>query len=303
MTVIVCGVRHESPTQLLIKALKEEGISHLVLNQEDLAYQVQLRWQYDGKGLRGKIRAGNEIVDIDEISGVFLRFMDTEFMPSAKRDGSLLTKTRSIIAALHDLIDILPAKVINPRRAMLSNFSKPYQSRLIRKAGFNIPETIITNDPDKAGRFILDKSYAVIYKSISSERSIVKEIKQNDLDRLHEINILPTQFQRKIDGYDVRVHVVDDKVFATKIISQTTDYRYSHLYNDKPTIEEFTLPEPIERRCVDLTHNLGLVFSGIDLMITEDEAYCLEVNTSPGYSFFESNTGQRISKALAEYLK
>ena len=42
---------------------------------------------------------------------------------------------------------------------------------------------------------------------------------------------------------------------------------------------------------------------GIDLKITpDDEVYCFEVNPSPAFSYYESNTGQPISAAIARAL-
>jgi glutathione synthase/RimK-type ligase-like ATP-grasp enzyme len=48
---------------------------------------------------------------------------------------------------------------------------------------------------------------------------------------------------------------------------------------------------------------MGLGFAGIDLKITpDDEIYCFEVNPSPAFSYYESNTGQRISEGVAAAL-
>jgi glutathione synthase/RimK-type ligase-like ATP-grasp enzyme len=55
--------------------------------------------------------------------------------------------------------------------------------------------------------------------------------------------------------------------------------------------------------CVKLSAGLGLAFAGIDLKITpEHDVYCFEVNPSPAFSYYESQTGQPISRAVADYL-
>jgi D-alanine-D-alanine ligase-like ATP-grasp enzyme len=55
--------------------------------------------------------------------------------------------------------------------------------------------------------------------------------------------------------------------------------------------------------CINLTSHLKLEFSGIDLKITpQGEIYCLEVNSSPGFSYYELSTGQPIAKTLAQHL-
>ncbi len=300
--VLVCGVKYESPTRLLIEALQKEKADFLVLDQESLPDSVQMRWSLGKDGIGGMIKVGNDTVDIKDIRSVFLRFMDAEDMPAAKNDRALLTKTKSIIMSLYDLFDILPVNMVNRRRAMLSNFSKPYQAQLIKKADFSIPATIITNDPAEAKDFIDYNNREVIYKSISFERSIVQQITSEDLNRLNEVCLLPTQFQRKIDGFNVRVHVIGKKALATKIKSPAVDYRYSHIDDHNVELEPYELPESILNKCVKLTFNLGLSFAGIDLIFAQEQVYCLEVNTSPGYSYYELNTGQEISKLLALYL-
>ena len=52
-----------------------------------------------------------------------------------------------------------------------------------------------------------------------------------------------------------------------------------------------------------LAHALGLPLAGIDLRLTsDDEVYCLEINRSPAYSYYEQVTGQRIARSLAHLL-
>jgi D-alanine-D-alanine ligase-like ATP-grasp enzyme len=46
-----------------------------------------------------------------------------------------------------------------------------------------------------------------------------------------------------------------------------------------------------------------LLVSGIDLRVTDnDEWFCLEVNPSPGFTFYEDATGQPVAEAIADLL-
>ena len=64
-----------------------------------------------------------------------------------------------------------------------------------------------------------------------------------------------------------------------------------------------TVPDEVAQRCVDLAASLSLPFVGIDLRETPSGDFvCFEVNPMPGYSYFESNTGQPISEALVRLL-
>ncbi len=301
MPILVCGLSSERPVQLLLEALKKKGAYFLVLNQPDLAKEVRVRWKLTSQGIFGHMQVGADIIDIREIKGVFQRLMGIEQISELIDDRKSIHKTRSILHTLMDLFDILPAKIVNQRRAMMSNSSKPFQSLLIREAGFSIPETLVTNIPAEAQRFI-NKHKLVIYKSTSSIRSIVKTIDRHDIQRLEKMHCLPTQLQNKIKGFNVRVHVVGEKIFATRIHTRATDYRYAYLEHEDMQMQPYKLTETLNKMCIDLTKRLGLLFAGIDLMITDKKAYCLEVNTSPGYSFYEEQTGQPIAAALAQLL-
>ena len=46
-----------------------------------------------------------------------------------------------------------------------------------------------------------------------------------------------------------------------------------------------------------------MAFAGIDLKYASDDyVYCFEVNPNPGFSYYESSTGQPIANAVASYL-
>jgi glutathione synthase/RimK-type ligase-like ATP-grasp enzyme len=185
---------------------------------------------------------------------------------------------------------------------MGSNCSKPYQAQLIRKHGFRIPETLITNDPELVRDFC-NRSGRIIFKSMSGVRSIVQTLDEEHFEHLDAIRWCPVQFQAFVEGTNVRVHVVGTRVFATAIDTNATDYRYAHRQGSEAQLRSTELPDEWEDRCVTLARALGLDFAGIDLKITPDgQVYCFEVNPSPAFSYYESHTGQPIARAVAQYL-
>ena len=86
--------------------------------------------------------------------------------------------------------------------------------------------------------------------------------------------------------------------------SEATDYRYSGRQSGEPAeLREVVLSKDLAEQCLRLSCSLGLEFAGIDLKITpEDEVYCFEVNPCPAFSYYEANTGQGISAAVARRL-
>ena len=133
--------------------------------------------------------------------------------------------------------------------------------------------------------------------------SIVRELRDDDLPRLARVRACPVQFQERLEGLDVRVHVVGSEIFATAAYSASADYRYAVQDGLAARLAPYELNDDLAQRCLQLTSGLGLLFSGIDLKLAPDgRAYCFEVNCCPGYSYFEANTGQPIALALARLL-
>jgi glutathione synthase/RimK-type ligase-like ATP-grasp enzyme len=207
------------------------------------------------------------------------------------------------MAALGAVLDALPCPVVNSVLASMSNNSKPHQAMLIRAAGFSVPATLITNDPTAALAFAAVHNDDVIYKSVSGVRSIVRRFDARQAERLPLLRHGPAQFQQRIKGTDIRVHVVADRIFATRIETPSIDYRYAAGDGQSIAMRPTELPPEIAQRCIELTRQLGLLLAGIDLKETmEGEYFCFEANPSPGFLFFERATDQPISTALAYLL-
>lgn len=231
-------------------------------------------------------------VDLDSVTGVLVRPDATIATPQAL----------TIFQELDAWTELTSAVVLNRPSAAATNRSKPYQLQLISRHGFAVPDTIVTTDPDDMAQ-LRDEHGRVIYKSVSGIRSIVAEISELHRDRLDDVSTCPTQFQQYVAGVDHRVHVVDDTVFACAIRSTATDYRYAALSATTVTMSEETLPADIERQCLELAHGLGLGLAGIDLRVDIDGRWwCFEVNTAPGFTWFEDHTGLPISAATARAL-
>lgn len=302
--ILLCGIPSELPLVMVKNQLDRINIPYVIFNQREFA-KTKISFEISNSYVKGQLDIGNRNYKLEDFNGIFLRLMDDQCLPEIENEPSVSIK-RQYCRNLHDTLcnwlEITPARVINRISSMTSNFSKPYQTQIIRKHGFLIPETIITNDPDIVRAFFRDKEH-IIYKSISSERSIVQEFEEKDIDRLDYIRWCPTQFQEFIEGIDVRVHVVNTEVFATSVESSAIDYRYAHQQGSNVKLKAIELSEKLTEKCIKLTETLSLKFAGIDLKLTQNnEVYCFEVNTCPAFNYYEMSTGQPISRAIAHYL-
>ena len=303
--ILLCGIPSETPMALVRQALDQSGTQYALLHQRKFS-SMRISMEILGGQPGGKLQLNGDSYSLCDFTGVFSRLMDYRFLPELKdtpEDSPQRNFCRNLFDTLTRWAEITPARVVNRVAPMGSNFSKPFQAQLIARFGFEVPETLITNDPELVREFRA-RHGRVIYKSISGVRSIVQTLTDDDMDRLENIRWCPTQFQAFVDGTNVRVHTVGQKVFATAISTEATDYRYAYRQSgDHAELRPVELSDELAEMCVNLAAGLGLAFAGIDLKITPDNhVYCFEVNPSPAFSYYESNTGQPISSAVAEYL-
>ncbi|HMN96333.1 MAG TPA: hypothetical protein PKC43_08485 [Phycisphaerales bacterium] len=306
--ILLLGIPTEPPLAMVRERLDAMGAAYTMLSQRDaLASAVEVAIGSGAEAaITGRIEVDGRRIALERCVGAYLRPMDESALPEVADDPPGSPRRRRL-RAWHDALmtwsEVTPARIVNRISAMGSNASKPFQAQSIMACGFLTPETLVSNDPLEVRRFHSEHG-RVIFKSMSGVRSIVRELDAEDFGRLDAIRWCPVQFQAFVPGENVRVHVVGERVFATRILSEATDYRYAaQQVGESALLEAAALDAAIEARCVELAQRLDLPFAGIDLKFTpQGETYCFEVNPSPGYSYYEANTGQPISLAVAEHL-
>ncbi len=296
--IVVVGTAAEDPVRLLLEAADDLGIGTLVLPEAEAA-AWSLRVECDDGAVQAWVDRPQGPVDLENATGLYVRLTG----PRRHRPLDPLHEERqqAALALICGWADVTRIRVANRPSAMASNSSKPYQGALIRRHGFSVPETLVTNDPEQVRAFARQHG-RLVYKSASGVRSIVHELSPAGTATLDRVRHLPTQFQRLVTGTNVRVHVVGRELFACAIEADTIDYRYRE-GGDPARMCPVDLPADVAVRCRALSAALDLPLAGIDLL--EDVAgrwWCFEVNPSPAYSCFAEPTGLPIAAALARWL-
>ena len=304
--ILFCGIASEPPLALAIQAAERLSVEHVVFHQRETDF-CDIMVECRGGRLSGRLRMREREWALEDFTGVYTRLAEyeslPEYRPNARHalDPVRIPKAKFFHYALNEWLELADCRVVNRACDMASNMSKPYQAQLISPL-FPTPPTLVTNEPGEALAFIR-RHGRVIYKSISSVRSIVREWRSADARNLTRIRALPTQFQAYLEGTNIRVHVVGEKVFATEIDSPAIDYRYAQRDGLETAMRPLELPPEILARCLELSRLLRLPFCGIDLKRTQaGDYYCFEVNPSPAYSYYQEHTGQPIADALVQYL-
>lgn len=301
--VLLYGIPGDGPFELIADALEELNEPYVILDQRRFR-ELDFVFQITNDGYEGELSIGHLSYPLTAFKGIYNRGLDFAALPEAgslAKEPSVYQHYEQLFSFINIWIEIAGCKVVNKASAMSSNASKPYQLALIQPY-FKVPDTLITNNILDVEAF--EKVYpAIIYKSASSVRSIVKTTGVQNNPALQAIRYCATLFQQRLQGTNYRVHVVDKEVFATRADTDTVDYRYSHRDGKETNLLAVKLKAEISEKCIALAKKLQLPFAGIDLFLTTaGEWYCFEVNPSPGFSYFEAATDQPISYAVACYL-
>lgn len=186
---------------------------------------------------------------------------------------------------------------------------KAYQLKVAARCGLTIPQTLITNDPEKATEFIKKRGIGnVIYKSFSATEQAWREtrlIKQEELEKIESVKYAPVIFQECIHAdIDLRVTIIGNTIFPAAIHSKDSSYKYDFRMNyHECKIEHYPLPPHLNKQLLHFMQEMGIVYGALDLRLRPNgEFVFLEVNTAGQWLFMEQPTGMPITKTLAHAL-
>lgn len=205
--------------------------------------------------------------------------------------------------------------VNDPQKNRIAS-NKLFQLKLAQELGFEIPDTLVTNNPGIAREFyykhhgnIISKPLDQPYLEVDDQYFLIytNKIEEQDLEKFNLVSYSPTLFQVFIPKkIELRITVVGDKIFTASIDSQASsktkiDWRHYDFQNVLHS--PFELPQEVKDLSFQLIKKLGLVFGAIDMILTPDGKYIfLEVNPNGQYLWIELLTGLPISQAIAHLL-
>ncbi len=194
---------------------------------------------------------------------------------------------------------------------------KLLQLKLACELGFLVPETIVTNDPNLVQEFSKIHDAKIVFKALYHEFLNYGDrafnipttlITEKHMEKLELVRKMPALFQRFIEKkYELRVTIVEDKIFAVKIDSQANpltvvDWRNPE-YIDKLSYTSVEFPHEVSDRCQCMLRRLGLAFGAFDFIMSKDEKlYFLEVNPNGQWYWLEDLAGALISDAITTVL-
>jgi len=301
--ILLWGLPGDPPLAKVRAALGRRGATVAFIDQRAVL-ETEIELTVDG-AVEGVVRTPGRVIPFGQVTSAYVRPYSSTQLPAIERAGQFSDAWRHALGiddALITWADLTPADIVNRPAAMASNNAKLYQAMFIQAAGFDVPATLVTTDPDAVREFWAEHT-EIIYKSLSGVRSVVSKLEARHDQRLERVRWCPTQFQQYIQGPDYRVHVIGDEVLACEICSPATDYRYASQQGLGVEIRPYQLPRDVSDRCRALSRSLGLSVTGVDLRHDpEGRWYCFEVNPSPAFSYYQAASNLPIDEAIADFL-
>ncbi|MDD3171881.1 MAG: hypothetical protein PHO86_06135 [Bacilli bacterium] len=323
MILIITNKEDVHPTTV-IEYLSEKNISVFRLNTEALLSDYQFHWWCSEIGTDFYIRnikngmevRGSGITAIWERRPELPKELLIENIAEVNKHN--LEEAKGFLMFLrYYLKDIYSIGSIVYDRV---SASKMLQLKIAQDLGMKVPETCFANRKKAIIDFAKNYEY-IILKSIENDniwlgnedefvfyaQKVKSSMLTDNPDEMFSQTI--SYVQNYIEKqFELRVTVVDNKIFACKIDSQIldkdkgrVDWRQGYDFGMKYSF--FELPQKIGDFCIEYLKRMNLNFGCFDLIVTPQNEYVfLECNPNGQWLWVEIETGMEISKSIAEAL-
>jgi hypothetical protein len=264
------------------------------------------------------LRVDGQSTDLQRVTAVWDRRRRLAVAPSESGDrASRAYVSQECKTFLQNVWSCLDCRWVPAVRSdMLRAQLKAPQLKLAAALGFELPPTLVTNNPEDVLDFYRQHNGDLISKVIGSPAisrdgesfgRFTEPVSKRDVGYTRAVRSCPIIFQARVPKrVELRITVVGRQVFAAEIHSQESnrtrlDWRhYDHFQTGHLA---HRLPPDLEQRCVQLVDRLGLCFGAIDLALAPDGRYVFfEVNPNGQYLWIELATGLPISDAICDLL-
>lgn len=312
--VLILTKRMDIESDLIGIQLLKNGIDYVKINEEDIPLDFGAEFRI-GKKNRVLLKLGNKEIITENIKVVLFRYFDLKFL-------KYLTGIRQfyIEQQWYQLFNCLQTSLrcvwINNPSKTFSAENRLYQLLIAQKNGFIIPDTSITNIPSSGRKFCNELPRKTIAKVLHHHEIIHKEysyrfptsvVSAESLSNASGFKYAPMILQERIASREeIRITVVKNKVYPIRITITKNKRKYSDLHKIEEKFlkfEHFNIEKNLEKRCIKLNKEMGLLLSSIDLMVdNKGELYFLEINPIGDWNWLEKHVDLPITDSVSKLI-
>ncbi len=322
--VLIISDQTDMHIPLVGRHLEAMSVPYAQFNVADFPLRTQLSLIYEGDKSQLLLQLPNtDLIEYQHVRSIWYRKPHPYLLPlelSLEQRDFAIGECQEAIIGLYKSLDCF---WINHPLIIQQAANKSYQLRIAQELGFNVPRTLITNDPSLVKIFYKELHGKIVYKTLRRpffvenkfgiDPLLVKTfiyttpLEARHLDFLDSLKFAPGIFQEYISKQiELRVTIVGSQIFAAGIHSQDnpdTIHDWRRYHKGKLLWQPYTLPDSIAALCISLIRKLGLNFGAIDLILSPNEEYIfLEINPNGEYGWIEDQTCLPISEAIAKLL-
>src|SRR5262249_55573589 len=123
IVIVVCGTLADTMIELMCARLADLGLDYLLFDQLHYPGRFQVSWGGDRSRLRGYFASPQLKVDIDDVTGIYARYVSVRGGPirtgMSKLERDMAEAEYQL--ALMQLLDLMPCVVVNRAKASTSN--------------------------------------------------------------------------------------------------------------------------------------------------------------------------------------
>lgn len=316
--VLILTSKNDPEADLIGIALRNRGIDYIRINGSDIPTHISIRYlvEKDSGLLNFQLIVKKHVLDVSKICLAWLRNFD---LNQINFRGNKMVRTFSIQQwqdGFQILQNNLQCSWINSPHATIGANDHAKQLSVAKAIGFDVPATLITNDPAAAREFYYSYDGDILVKALhnhsvetqgKSYSMYSHKILEEDLSGLGDLVYAPCIIQERLTKKsELRVTVVGDQVFAAELDCKSAPAACHDIHRSAAIgfpIRVFNMDDEFSSHCVKLVKSFGLKYGAIDFILDKDDRRVfLEINPTGDWYWIERKLRLPITRAMLEMI-
>lgn len=315
-SVVVITHRQDLTADLVVRELRERRVPVVRFDLADVPERMtQAAYLIPGRARwTGVWEGSHRDVDLSRVRSVWYRKPSPyAFHPQMTAADQQWAAAEAEAGFGGVLAALAGARWVNHPHRKEAAENKALQLAEADRCGLAVPESLLTNSPQRAREFCQSHPRGVIYKplvagphqqdgqrvALWADTVTADDITEGVARTMH-------LFQARVPcAYQVRMTVVGRRLFAARIDTppdqQAVDWRAVH---DHLTYQPIPVPPDVTQGVHRLMDTLGLVYAAPDWVVTPDGVWTFigDLNPNGQWGWISQHTGMPIAEALADVL-
>jgi glutathione synthase/RimK-type ligase-like ATP-grasp enzyme len=313
-TVLIVTNDHDEHADAVIHELNNRNVPVFRFHPEDFPHACSVSIEIRDGRVQGELRNADHRVTFDDICAAWYRRSRNLYMGAVSRTSEKLDdyvkaqSTATVVAVCASLQTLWVSHPFKLRRGEV----KALQLAEASRAGLKIPQTLISNDPERAAGFVagLGETDCAIKPlmaiGVTDEHGYRLPLTTTlpPGHSLASLALAPTMLQPYVDkAFELRCVVIGDRIFCAKLDSQADEKSRIDWRGGDPEHEIFDLPAEVEASIHRLMDSFGLNFASLDMIVTPEGEYVfLELNPNGQWLWLEFELGLPLVSSMADLL-